>query len=348
MIKKSFFLIIFILKTTAVFSAMIDGPAYVFTKIRGKRAGMLLNGTYAEIISRKGYWIKMRVPVTRKTFNRIKNSKNKRYINQPVLNRIGFIYKGFKVKTYYLKSKNAYFFNIYSVLQNVKQRVLYFRDYSYNIHNHNKIKLTFNRRISGRKYRNVFYGNIKNTNTFVRVGYKRNKRSVIQKITNDLSHGMNNGVILFDEIMLDKNNRITRYDLGGSTLLKTGKFHYTKTGSFYFMKKYFSTTAPLSYRAKLGFVIFQNKLKREVIFSVKSKFSSNGTRIKKYFSKTVMKVKKNNKTIENKTKKFSSSAAANQVLKYFINSKIYKKINKIKYGINFKKIFMEFLKFVNI
>ncbi len=346
--KILLFLFLVVLSTTG-FTAMIDGPANIFSSPRGKKIGVLKNGVEVTVVKNLGFWKLIRIKIPLKSKNIIKSLKNPK-------GRVSLADKGYinaRGAKFKVKSKFLYIY-AYTAKPNFKSRILYFRNFSKKIINktHVKIKLSspiservcqrLFKQLGGGEYVNENKGNLPRINrkyAFVQVAYYKGKPSLLKayKFVSEPGGTGRKKIQIVEKLVVGENGklRLRIKNYGVDTEMYT--YRYYNKNAFCVSRRAFNIFAPAAYhfdktyfieaqgkRYKFAYLITQNKIYKTCKIKVKTEKYLGDTLL---FSKTY------------KTKKIQEA-----YLKLKSDSIFQKMMARVKPKINFYKEYLKLKK----
>ncbi len=328
--------LIILISLTAASSAkaeMIDGPAVIFDKINGIQIGMLDDGAPVKVISQNAGWIELELKFNGAVDLLKVPLKQKLNISRKIYGTYGYINPGANLKVQ--KGKGHFLLTAYTVAGNLKEKVLYYKNYKavekdINVYNFNFSEpVPLNKASSDiTKYETaeMVPDELSGTGLITEVGYYKGIPTVVRSFVFDSFAGGSPELKVQDSYFINERGLLKSYNTG-NVLIKNAIFNYYKEGSFRVFKSEYDINAPLSYYSICTYIIPAANCKYEVSFTGKMnkdmKKNINSFSIVKYSDTGIdFTFRSESKNIDDAMKIFKTNAA-------------YLEITSLRSGINF-------------
>jgi hypothetical protein len=333
-LKIGIILISFMIAVVSTAKAeMIDGPAVIFEKINGAKIGMLDDGAPVRVVSQNSGWIELELKFNGAVDLLKGPLKQKLNLSRKIYGTYGYINPGANLKV--KNVKGTFLITVYTVAGNLKEKVLYYKNYKafekdINIYNFNFSESVPLNKASAEiaKYETSesIPDELNGTGLFSEVGYYRGIPTVVRSFVFTSFAGGSTELKVQDSYFINERGLLKSYNTG-NVLIKNAVCHYYKEGSFRIFKAEYDINAPLSYEAICTYIITAGNNKYEVSFTLKM-----NNDMKKYIN-AVSIVKYSGTGID-----FTYRVEAKiteDVLKIFKTNSAYSEITSLRSGINF-------------
>lgn len=277
-------LIFFLIFSTvmAVYSEMIDGPAPVFTSIDGKEAGILDDGAPVKVLSRQGDWavIEMKCRNESNTSKLSIPLQKNLFLFRNMYGRYGYLNAGSSVEVRYDETSGTMYITGYTMKDNLKDDVRYFKNYQAKVIERNRADFTFNSPMDKQiamgmmeKYeRPSSTAEVERGRLFVEVGSSKGSPTLVRSFEIISSGGSPLALEVVDSWRLDARGYLKEYHTG--YIQNTEAYYaYYRNGAYRIFKSSYDIFAPASLATTVTYMVPLQDGTCEIAFSIEMDFT---------------------------------------------------------------------------
>jgi len=256
---------------------MIDGPAVIFDTVKGKPAGMLDDGAPVRVLARTGGWVTLALRCDDPGADGLTPVKGKIVLRRKIYGNYGYLNAGALGALRQDKKKANIEIVVHTVVGNLKQKILYFKDYYAVFTGDNKVSFKFSGPIDPGMALATIEKYEKGTATpegmegkrlMVEVGYYKGIPTVLRSLDFVSAGGMPTELSVVDFYNVNERGFLKSYHTG-YTQVKKGEYHYFTAGACRAWRTEYDIHAPASFTGKCLYIIPSANGSYEIDFSAK-------------------------------------------------------------------------------
>ncbi len=265
-----------------VYSEMIDGPAPVFTSIDGKEAGMLDDGAPVKVLSRQGDWavIEMKCRNESNTSKLSFPLQKNLFLSRNMYGRYGYLNAGSSVEVRYDETSGTMYITGYTMRDNLKDDVRYFKNYQAKVIERNRADFTFNSPMDKKiaigmmeKYeRYSSTVEVERGLLFVEVGYSEGAPTVVRSFEIVSSEASPLELEVVDSWRLNAGGYLKEYHTG-HTQNTEAYYTYYRNGAYKIFKSSYDIFAPASLATTVTYIVPLQDETCEIAFTIGMDFT---------------------------------------------------------------------------
>lgn len=268
---------VLLFSAAGVRAEMIDGPAVIFDSVKGKPAGMLDDGAPVRVLAGAGGWVTLALRCDVPGAGGLTPVNGKIPLRRKIYNNYGYLNAGALGALKQDKKKGYIEIVVHTVAGNLKQKVLYYKDFNAVFTGDNKVSFKFSGPVDPGTALSTFEKyekgaevpeGLEGKRLFVEVGYYKGIPTVLRSLDFISAGGMPAELSVVDFYNVNERGLLKAYRTG-HVQVKNGAYHYFKSGAYRAWRTAYDIHAPASFTGKCSYVIPSPNGYYEIDFSAK-------------------------------------------------------------------------------